>query len=74
MIGRVVVVGCWLAGLSLLGLAGYGYFNTASDPAFSVAESALKLGDCPVGEEKEVLIRLLNHSGHPMRVLGLVPC
>lgn len=74
MVGRVLVFVLWIAGLSLLGYAGYSYLATAGAPAFSVVEPVLRLGDCPAGEEKEVRVRLRNQSGHPIRVVGLAPC
>lgn len=62
-------------------VAGYLYFS-APDPTaeiaptflLDVAETEMEFTDCVAGEKREVVFRLDNRSGKPMRVLGLPGC
>jgi uncharacterized protein (DUF58 family) len=74
MVLRLIVAALVLCGLTLLGLAAYSYFAPPRSPALAVAESDLDLGNCLAGRETDVVFRLQNNSGHPIRVLGLVLC
>lgn len=69
------LVSC-LAGLALAGLAGYSFLTTRDGPALCTEESEgeFDAGTCPSGEEVEVILRLRNVTGHPVRVLGLTFC
>jgi hypothetical protein len=74
MVLRLIVAAIGLCGLTFLGLAAYSYFGPPRGPALAVAESDLDLGNCLAGRETEVVFRLRNNSGHPIRVLRLVLC
>lgn len=63
---------CVGVGLSLLGA--YAYLARPSEPALEVAETDIELADCVPGRKREVVLRLVNHSGKPIRVLGLAYC
>jgi hypothetical protein len=71
---RALPTALLVAGLALLGLATYSYFARSDGPALVVAEPELEVDDCVPGQETEVVFRLLNKSGRPVRVVGLVPC
>lgn len=63
-----------LTGFGLCGLAGYAYFAPLPGPAVEAAEYDFEISDCGPGQQRRVELRLHNHSGHPVRVLGLALC
>jgi len=71
---RSIAAALVLGGLALLGLAAYSYFAPSQGPALAVAESDLDLGDRTAGQEADIVFRLQNNSGHPIRILGLEFC
>jgi hypothetical protein len=63
---------CVGVGLSLLGA--YAYCTRPGGPALEAAETDIELSDCVPGRKREVVLRLENHSGKPIRVLGVGFC
>jgi hypothetical protein len=70
---------CFLAGFGLLALGAYAYFVPPDSRAPEAAEALevttdIDVGDCQAGGKRDVRLRMHNHSGRPIRVLGLAPC
>lgn len=74
MLRRTASLLLLLAGLALLGAAGYGYVTFRVGPAVRPDSDEVDAGPCVVGEEAAVAFRFRNHSGHPVRILGLTVC
>jgi uncharacterized protein (DUF58 family) len=62
-----------LVGLGLLGTVSYWYFIPPSGPAVD-AETSIELLSCRAGQKCDVIVRLHNRAGRPIRVLGMVEC
>lgn len=63
---------CVGVGLSLVGV--YAYCTRQAGPALEAAETDIELSDCVPGRNREVVLRLENHSRKPIRVLGVYFC
>lgn len=62
------------AGICLLAAAGYLYFALPPGNALEVTATDLEIADASPGSKRDVALVLHNHSGRPMRVLGLTMC
>ena len=62
-----------LAGAITLAAA-YSYFAPPPSPALHVAETEIEMPDAYPGQEKDIVFRLDNRSGKPIRILGQVDC
>jgi hypothetical protein len=62
-----------LAFLALAGYCGYCYFSCSGELAV-VADTDILVTDAAAGETREVVLRLTNSSGRPLRILGLAFC
>jgi hypothetical protein len=65
---------CCLVGIGFLGAAAYCYFAPPPGPALHVDETEIKLNDAQVNQKRDLVFRLDNRSGKPMRVLGVSWC
>lgn len=75
MPGRVLSSGLILAGVVLLGLAGYGYFTRSSEgPALVVPQTDIELSDVRAGEQTEFIVPVNNTSRRPIKIVGLSWC
>jgi hypothetical protein len=64
----------FLVGIGLLAWAAFLYLAPAPDPALEVAATDIEVTDATPGQKREVVLRLHNHSGEPIRILGLALC
>ena len=68
MLRRVLSVGLGFGGLVLCGLAVWSYCAPPAGPDLAVADSDIKISDCTVRQEIDVVFHLHNNSGRPIRV------
>jgi uncharacterized protein (DUF58 family) len=73
MAARGLAAGFTVIGTCILAMAGYYHFATPSGPAVR-AETEIPVADCVAGQKLDVVLRLHNQSGRPVRVLGLTMC
>jgi hypothetical protein len=64
----------FLTGVALLAWAAFVHFAPPPGPALEVAETDIEVADFVLGDKREVVLRLHNTTGQPMRVLGLTLC
>lgn len=62
------------AGIGLLGWVTVLYLAPSPGPTLEVAETDIEVADAIPGQKREVVLRLQNTSGQPIRVFGLTEC
>lgn len=67
-------IGLILCGLGLLAEAAWQYFGPKNGPGLTVDEPERAISGWSVGQTKQVTFRFHNRTGHPVRIIGLVPC
>jgi hypothetical protein len=63
-----------LVAIGFLGAAAYCYFAPPPWPAMHVDQTEIKLTDAVPKQKRDLVFRLDNRSGKPMRVLGVSWC
>ena len=61
-------------GCALVVAAGYCYFAPPPGPGVDAVEPEVELADCVPGQKRDVVYRLENRTGKPMRVLSVAGC
>jgi hypothetical protein len=75
MVFRVLSMSLILAGVVLIGVAGYGYFTEPPPgPALVVPQTDIELSDLRTGGETEFTVPVHNNSKHPIKVVGIAWC
>ena len=67
---------CILVGICLIVGAAYCYFapSRSFGAALAVASTDIEIPVYAAAQRREVVLHLHNHSGQPVRVLGVVEC
>jgi len=63
-----------LAGVCLLAWIVAFYLAPSPGSGLEIAQTDIEVSDCIAGEKRDVVLRLQNHSGRPIHVLGLSLC
>lgn len=65
---------CFGIAACLLGWASYFWFTPEPRLTVEAPETDFEITNCPVGQKRDVVLRLDNRSSHPLRVLGVTEC
>jgi len=75
MVFRVLSMSLILAGVALIGVAGYGYLTQPPPGPFLVVHQPdIELSDLRAGGDTEFTIPLQNNSKRPIKIVGLAWC
>jgi hypothetical protein len=69
-LSRLLVV----AGVALLAFTAYLYLSPEPGPLLEVAQTEVEITECVAGQSKDVILHLVNRSGHDIRVWGVTGC
>ena len=64
----------FIGGVCVFVFGGYFYFAPPRPESLGVAESDIQLKDSFAGEKRDIVLRIDNNSGRPVRVVGVEAC